>query len=683
MEGLVKEVEFMSNLKGHSNIVSYEDHLIKEKKNEIGWILYIRMELLTSLFDHLKKIKMKTGDIIKLGIDICYALEVCQKYKIVHRDIKPENIFFSEIGNYKLGDFGVARYLEKTSLGLSIGGTKLYMAPEVYNGQAYNSTVDIYSLGIVLYLLLNNNRLPFSSLVTKEIKTSDIENANDMRLKGEPLPRPCNANDELAKIVLKACSYNSKERYKNPNEMRQALQNVKEKLKKEGVGYTSDSNYVKSQKEDAKKLKVEISENESDFGYCYSQEKLSENEIVKSCLRATEQKKIYTINHVLEDSEEKKRLLCEIQKGNARAQFKLGSCYYYGKDGFERNLEQAVIWFQQAAERGNAEAQYSLGTCYKAGRGVIKDAEEAEKWYWEAAKQGHVDAQSGLRIYYYNNILCTEYLEKLKNAYKKDDWLIYKYIYFMYYTHHHPKTAAGMCMASLKVKDASASNFLGICYYKGYGIEKNENEAISWFREAAELGSGISRCGRGIRFFFNSDWAGRLKGKITILNYNKLAKRGDAEAQYKLGICYYNGHEVAINRSEAVKWFRKAAENGNGQAQYILGCCYESGYGTSVNKNEAVKWFHKAAEQGDSCAQSFLGICYYWGIEVSKDQSEAVKWFRKAAIGGNSIAQCNLGDCYIQGDGVTKDKKEAEKWYWKAAKQGHTNARLNLYRLIF
>ena len=160
-EEIVKEIVLMSKLKGNSNIVSYEDHKVVKSKDKIEWNIFIRMELLKGLVDYIGENIITKRDVIKLGIDICRALEMCQKFNIIHRDIKPENIFVSEMGQFKLGDFGIARQIEKTEFGLSKKGTFTYIAPEVYKGEAYGSTVDIYSLGIVMYRLLNNNRVPF------------------------------------------------------------------------------------------------------------------------------------------------------------------------------------------------------------------------------------------------------------------------------------------------------------------------------------------------------------------------------------------------------------------------------------------------------------------------------------------------------------------------------------------
>ena len=226
VEDIVDEFALMSRIKGNSNIVSYEDHSVVPKKDGFGWDIYIRMELLTPLFTHIREHKMTVRDVIQLGIDICHALEVCQKYNIIHRDIKPENIFVSDIGTYKLGDFGIARQLEKTSSGLSKKGTFTYMAPEVYKGLEYNSTVDIYSLGIVLYRFLNGNRSPFMPPAPQPIRYSDKERANIMRISGQRMPKPKNADGRLAEIVLKACAYNPSERYESAASMRQALEGI-------------------------------------------------------------------------------------------------------------------------------------------------------------------------------------------------------------------------------------------------------------------------------------------------------------------------------------------------------------------------------------------------------------------------------------------------------------------------
>ena len=223
VEEMIAEFVLMSKLKGHSNIVSYEDHDVIQHAEGIGWDIFIRMELLTPLLDYTRKSDLSRSDVIKLGIDICKALEVCRKNNIIHRDIKPQNIFISDLGDFKLGDFGIARTVEKTMGGLSKKGTYHYMAPEVFKSEPYGASVDIYSLGIVLYRFMNNNRLPFFPPFPSPIKFSDSDAALARRMKGETIPAPANADEALSRVILKACAYSPKDRYLSPSDMRRDL----------------------------------------------------------------------------------------------------------------------------------------------------------------------------------------------------------------------------------------------------------------------------------------------------------------------------------------------------------------------------------------------------------------------------------------------------------------------------
>lgn len=227
VEECTREICTMEYFRGNSHIVSVEDFKVLEYLDDIGWDIYIRMEYLTSFNDYCTSHTLTERSVIKLGIDLCKALEYCGQLSIIHRDIKPENIFISRFGDFKLGDFGIARELERSLSSMSKKGTFAYMAPEIYHGERYDSSVDIYSLGIVLYKLMNKNRLPFISLDKQLITYHDKENALSKRMNGEPLPVPCDASEELAEIILKACAFNVKERYSDPEQMRQDLEKLR------------------------------------------------------------------------------------------------------------------------------------------------------------------------------------------------------------------------------------------------------------------------------------------------------------------------------------------------------------------------------------------------------------------------------------------------------------------------
>ena len=227
VEDCIQEVSTMEYFRGNSHVVAVEDYKVVEYLDDIGWDIYIRMEYLTSFLDYCAGKALTEEEVIHLGIDLCRALEYCQKQSIIHRDIKPENIFVSRFGEFKLGDFGIARELDRSASGLSKKGTFSYMAPEMYKGEAYDSRVDIYSLGIVLYKLRNHNRIPFINLEKQLITYRDKENALTRRMSGEELPYPVDAGEGLAAVILKACAYNREDRYETAEEFREALEALK------------------------------------------------------------------------------------------------------------------------------------------------------------------------------------------------------------------------------------------------------------------------------------------------------------------------------------------------------------------------------------------------------------------------------------------------------------------------
>lgn len=229
-QNFVKEIELLAALKGNTNIVSYEDHSIIPNKYGVGYTILIRMELLKPLNTYISECGFTQKDVVRLGIDMCKALELCETKNIIHRDIKPDNIFISDTGAFKLGDFGVARQMEKTMSSLSQKGTYTYMAPEVFKGNKYDSTVDIYSLGIVLYRLLNHNRTPFLPPAPQAVKYSDREQAQIMRMRGDDIPPISEISPALNQIILIACNYNPAKRYRTATAFRRSLEGVLSEL---------------------------------------------------------------------------------------------------------------------------------------------------------------------------------------------------------------------------------------------------------------------------------------------------------------------------------------------------------------------------------------------------------------------------------------------------------------------
>lgn len=234
-DNVAREFRCMTQLRGNSNIVSYEDHQIIPHEDDPGWDILMRVELLTPLLDYYQGRHMEEAEILKIGADLCRALDVCSLFGILHRDIKPENIFVAPSGEYKLGDFGIAKIVESTQNYLSRKGTYTYMAPEVYQGKPYDGRADIYSLGMVLYQCLNDGRSLFMPASPAAISHEDMEMAFARRIEGQEVPLPAHGSAALRQIVKKACAYAPDDRYQTAAAMGEDLTRV---MRGEGLAAT-------------------------------------------------------------------------------------------------------------------------------------------------------------------------------------------------------------------------------------------------------------------------------------------------------------------------------------------------------------------------------------------------------------------------------------------------------------
>ena len=211
-----QELDNMIELRGTGYIVDYEDHEIVTYSNG-SWGIIIRMEMLQPLPNTLHSKPMSRDAVIRLGIDICKALEFCNKSNIIHHDVKPSNIFLTKWGGYKLGDFSASTKITDSQSQDQMGTLK-YMAPEVYCGKPFSPNIDTYSLGLVLYELLKAN--PKDDSTAKQTALSQ-------RLSGAPLPPISGVDKHLLSVILKACSYKPENRFSSPTEMLNELLKIK------------------------------------------------------------------------------------------------------------------------------------------------------------------------------------------------------------------------------------------------------------------------------------------------------------------------------------------------------------------------------------------------------------------------------------------------------------------------
>ena len=215
---------------------------------------------------------------------------------------------------------------------------------------------------------------------------------------------------------------------------------------------------------------------------------------------------------------------------------------------------------------------------------------------------------------------------------------------------------------------------LGNLYLHGNGVQKDLQEAFSWFEKAAEKGDILAKeCladmyekGKGVQQ--DLDKAKAYYQEVFDV-YNANAQNDDADSFYRLGCMYFDGVPLIglkQNYGQAVKWYRKAAKLKMYEAQLSLGICYAFGLGVAQNYEKAVCWYEQAALKDDAIALSNLCSCYYLGRGVEKDYAKAAEYAERAAAKDYAEAFDTLGDMYRKGEGVEQNYQLAVKWYKKA-----------------
>lgn len=201
------------------NIVNYEAIEVREASDNKGKLLLIKLQEMRSLSQLLDEFSFTYEETVRLGLSVCKGLAKCRQFNYTYPNLKPENILFDRTGMCKLGDLGSFSCLEPSKTSIAFKRTQYYMAPEFIKTGKVSKTADIYSLGLVLYMLTNRGRLPFVEPYPKKLTVNSFNEATVKRVAAERFGKPVLCSDKLWKIIQKACAYNPNERYQTPSEM--------------------------------------------------------------------------------------------------------------------------------------------------------------------------------------------------------------------------------------------------------------------------------------------------------------------------------------------------------------------------------------------------------------------------------------------------------------------------------
>lgn len=254
--------------------------------------------------------------------------------------------------------------------------------------------------------------------------------------------------------------------------------------------------------------------------------------------------------------------------------FLLGEHYESG-EGVERNMKQAVEYFERAAKNGYAAAQSKLGYIYKTDKEFL-NPERSLYWNNKAASGGDMQALCNLGLSYEFGVGVEKDEEKAFNLYKQSAALGY---------------------------DRGMYN-LAYCYMRGSGTAEDHAAAAKYFERAAGKGHVNAMYNMGV-MYLNGDGVAKDAKKATEWFY-RAAQNNNIESLFYLGYCYMNGLGVNKNPVMAVRYFVKASAGGDTEAMFNLGYCYFNGTGVEVDKEKAKSLWRQAASGGHMYAREVL-----------------------------------------------------------------------------
>lgn len=207
-EGVVKEAEVLKQLAKLQGFLPYENwQIVPMDNNRLGYEVYLLSPYKRSLEKHLQKHTMSHLGAVNLGLDLCAALSICRRAGYMFVDLKPSNIFLVGEREYRIGDLGFTGLDSLKFNSLPSKYCSVYSPHELHDDLAtLNPTADIYAVGMILYHIYNDGRLPFED-----------------KAPAAALPAPLNADYEMAEIIQKAIDPNPRKRWQTPIEMGQAL----------------------------------------------------------------------------------------------------------------------------------------------------------------------------------------------------------------------------------------------------------------------------------------------------------------------------------------------------------------------------------------------------------------------------------------------------------------------------
>ena len=207
------EASFLKTISQSGDCFNYLDIYVNNNPAKKKIEFFIITEDLKSLSDVMKSKDFDENKVLDFGIQMSAILERLESKNIFHGNINPDDIFVTFDGKYKLGGF--SDFENKID-------DRSFIAPEIYKKENADFTTDIYSLGLIMYSMSNNGKIPFEN---DEVSKDD---AVKMRFDGKAVTAPKNGSEKLKSVIVIACQPNNDNRWKNAGNIKNALTSIKQ-----------------------------------------------------------------------------------------------------------------------------------------------------------------------------------------------------------------------------------------------------------------------------------------------------------------------------------------------------------------------------------------------------------------------------------------------------------------------
>ena len=294
------------------------------------------------------------------------------------------------------------------------------------------------------------------------------------------------------------------------------------------------------------------------------------------------------------------------------------------------------------------------------------------------------DLVSSIRAGFFNFSISIEYAremkKKLEYSYHKDKYHKYAYCYLSY------KIQKYEYVDFYKVKNLikeltddgyiPAYNLMGNAYYYGWGVPKNTETAVKWYKYASDRGFKISTYNLALDCFQKKQ---NCFGQVYL---EDCIEGGYHAAYYVMGYGHQFGkYGYPMDKSKALYYYELGARQNDTKCSYFAGSMYMSGIGCTVNHTRALKYLESAAMFDEIEAKFLCGVYYLEGKYVDKYYERALYYFEQASELGHIRAKAYVGLCYLNGYGCYRDRDKAIKYIKEAANKGDEVGKMLLSKL--